>query len=134
MISSEKDFMSKYAQAALDTVTENQGKKSPDMRQAWDKTMAEYFPTQEASRKKGCPKNAFLGLCEEGLIVDIPPGNYGLKSENLNKIYAVKAVGWVFEGVTDKKELWQLSGGAGKRHNSQMDIVLALAKAGLLKK
>lgn len=33
--------MSKYAQAAVDTVRKNHGKSSLDMRQEWDKTMME---------------------------------------------------------------------------------------------
>jgi len=33
--------MSKYAQAAVDTVRINRGKSSLDMRQEWDKTMME---------------------------------------------------------------------------------------------
>lgn len=33
--------MSKYTQAAVDTVRKNQGKSSLDMRQEWDKTMME---------------------------------------------------------------------------------------------
>ncbi|MBP2170231.1 hypothetical protein J2125_003423 [Erwinia toletana] len=125
--------MSKYAQAAVVTVRKNQGKQSPDMRQEWEKTMAEYFPTQETSRKKSCPKNAFLGLCEAGLIVGIPAGSYGLKPENVNKRYAVDAVQRATGGITDKNELWKAVAGANKTHNSQMDIVLELLRANLLK-
>ena len=104
------------------------------MRQEWEITMVEYFPTQKSSRKKSCPKNAFLGLCEEGLIADIPQGDYGVNPESLNKCYAVKAALLVFEGVIDKKMLWKTVSGDAKTHNSQIDIVLELNKAGLLKK
>lgn len=124
--------MSKYAQAAVDTVKRNQKNQSPDMRLEWEKTMVEYFPAQEASRKKGCPKNAFLGLCEAGLIVDIPAGDYGLKQGNVNKGYAVKATALASNGVTHKRELWEAVAGSNKKHNHQIDIVLALMKANLL--
>lgn len=67
--------MSKYALAAVETVRKNQGKSSPDMRLEWDKMMMEYYPTKKPSRDKGCPRNAFLGLSEAGLITGIPAGN-----------------------------------------------------------
>lgn len=41
-------------------------------------------------KKKGCPRNAFLGLYEEGLVKGIPSGNYTRSKKN--KEYAIKAV------------------------------------------
>jgi len=125
--------MTKYAQAAIETVRKNQGKASPDMRLEWEKTMMEFFPTQEASRKKGCPKNAFLGLCEDGYIIDIPKGDYGVKKGSLNKGYATKAANLALKGLTNEKELWAIVASADKRPNSQMSIVLALLNANMLR-
>ena len=50
------------------------------------------FPEQKekASREKSCPRNAFFGLAEEGLIRGIPPGNYTRSIDN--KGYALEAV------------------------------------------
>lgn len=125
--------MSKYAQAAIDTVRKNQGKSSLDMRQEWDKTMMEYFPTQKPSRVKGCPRNAFLGLSEEGLIIGIPAGDYGVRKGNVNKQYAVDAVTLLKAGdEPDKKQLWAVVADAKKALNHQMDIVLALLREGML--
>ena len=32
-----------------------------------------FFTTREVSRAKGCPRSAFLGLCENGWVKGIPP-------------------------------------------------------------
>ena len=125
--------MSKYAQAAVETVRKNQGKSSLDMRQEWDKTMMEYYPTKKPSREKGCPRNAFLGLSEAGLIMGIPTGDYGVKLGNVNKRYAVDAVALLQAGSEpDKKQLWAAVTDANKKPNHQMDIVLALLHEGML--
>ena len=45
---------------------------------AWKTSAEEIFPEQKEKegREKSCPRNAFLGLAEEGLIRSIPPGSY----------------------------------------------------------
>jgi hypothetical protein len=40
----------------------------------WESAMEKLYPTSEAARKKGCPRGAYLGLCEEGLVKGIPAG------------------------------------------------------------
>lgn len=40
--------------------------------------------------EKGCPKNAFLGLCEDGYVKGVPNGHYTLSRKV--KSYAVDAV------------------------------------------
>ncbi|MCL5129340.1 hypothetical protein [Algibacter sp. L4_22] len=86
----------------------------------------------KSAKIKGCPKNAFLGLCEAGLVKGIKPVSYfKRKRENLNKKYAIKAVELLaLDSNLSKNELWnkvreELSIGE-KEHNSQMDVVLAL--------
>ena len=32
----------------------------------WESAMQKLYPTSPTARKKGCPRGAFLGLCEEG--------------------------------------------------------------------
>ncbi len=95
--------------------------------------MEKLYPTSPTARKKGCPRGAFLGLCEEGLVKGIPAGHYTASRDN--KAYAVRAaallaertqtwsIGSLWRAVTDDPE---------KIHNSQMDIVLALWKNGLI--
>jgi hypothetical protein len=95
--------------------------------------MEKLYPTSPAARKKGCPRGAFLGLCEEGLVKGIPAGRY--TSSNDNKDYAVRAAALLIEG----KQSWSTSSlwraveyDPAKTHNGQMDIVLALWKNDLI--
>jgi len=98
--------------------------------ESWEMAVKDF--DSESAKIKGCPKNAFLGLCEDGLVKDIKPGSYFIrKNENLNKKYAIKAVELLdLDSNLSKNELWEkvreeLSLGE-LRHNSQMDVVLAL--------
>jgi hypothetical protein len=99
----------------------------------WDTAMQRLYPTSPTARKKGCPRGAFLGLCEEGLIKGIPTGNYTRSKEN--KAYAVQAAALL---TADGRkwsigELWRaVSNDPEKTHNSQMDVVLALWRNGLI--
>jgi hypothetical protein len=91
------------------------------------------YPTSPTSRKKGCPRGALLGPCEEGLVKGIRPGNYTASKDN--KLYAVRAAALLNEG--DRKrpvgELWRaVSNDPEKAHNQQMDVVLALWKNDLI--
>jgi hypothetical protein len=99
----------------------------------WESAMEKLYPTSPAARKKGCPRGAFLGLCEEGLVKGIPAGRY--TSSNDNKDYAVRAAALLIEG----KQSWSTSSlwraveyDPAKTHNGQMDIVLALWKNDLI--
>ena len=93
----------------------------------WKGAMEKLYPTSPAARKKGCPRGAFLGLCEEGLVKGIPAGLY--KASKDNKSYAVRAVALLTAGTQhwSTSALWRaVTNGAEKTHDSQMDIVLAL--------
>jgi hypothetical protein len=95
--------------------------------------MKQLYPTSAAARRKSCPRGAFLGLCEEGLVKGIPPGHY--TSSKDNKAYAVRAAALLAEGTQSwsTNALWQaVVDDPEKVHNSQMDIVLALWKNGLI--
>jgi hypothetical protein len=93
----------------------------------WESAMEKLYPTSAAARKKACPRGAFLGLCEEGLVIGIPAGRYTTSKDD--KAYAVRAVALLTEGTQhcSTSALWRaVTNGAEKAHNSQMDIVLAL--------
>lgn len=125
--------MDKYAQAALMAAKNIIIDKNISPIAAWeDATMKLFGPG--SSQKKSCPKCAFLGLCEEGLINGIPTGNYTRGEKN--KTYAVRVVKYIKEQNQknfDKNELWRYAtNGSGIKHNSQMDIVLELRKEDLL--
>jgi hypothetical protein len=61
----------RYGEAALMATRHvPSGDISPVAR--WESAMEKLYPTSAAARKKGCPRGAFLGLCEEGLVKGIP--------------------------------------------------------------
>src|ERR1700674_3359489 len=99
----------------------------------WESAMEKLYPTSTAARKKPCPRGAFLGLCEEGLVKGIPAGHYTTSKDN--KAYAVRAITLLTEGPQNLSvsALWRaVAAGIEKAHNSQMDVVLALWKNDLI--
>ena len=84
---------------------------------------------------KVCPRLAFLGLAEEGLLVGIDPGNY-TNSEQKNKKYAREGLILLRENpdlCNNKSEMWRrvmrkLKLNTRKTPNNQMDVVVALWK------
>ena len=120
----------RYGEAALIAARDSAG-TSPAKR--WQSAMERVYPTSVSAQKKGCPRGAFLGLCEEGLVKGIPAGNYTVSKNN--KAYAVRAAELLIEGKQkwSISELWRaVTDDPEKTHNSQMDIVLALWKNGLI--
>ena len=76
-----------------------------------------------------------MGLCEKCLVKGIPKGDYTKSLKN--KEYALKAMAILkqnTETTFSTKELWGQLELADKRHNSQMDVVLALWENGLIVK
>src|ERR1019366_149263 len=99
----------------------------------WENAMQRHYPTSPTARKKGCPRGAFLGLCEEGLVKGIPAGRYTASKDN--KAYAVRAAELLREGKQSwsTSSLWRAVADDPERtHNSQMDVVLALWKNDLI--
>ena len=124
--------MNKYAQAALLAVERMANDSGVSPNEAWEEATMKIFGPGP-SQKKGCPKGAFLGLCEEGLIKGVPKGKY--TSSVLNKGYAIKAAALCGTGKSAQTwgQLWAIvTGNNGKSHNAQMDIVIALKEAELL--
>ena len=100
----------------------------------WEKAAKELFESKN-SQEKSCPKNTFLGLCEEGLLKGIPKGSYTKSVKN--KEYATRAVEILKQNTQttfSPKELWEKLELGDKRHNSQMNVVLALWEHGLIVK
>jgi hypothetical protein len=105
---------------------------------AWEVCAKAAYPGSETSQKKPCPKSAFLGLCEEGKVEGIPLGKYTRSKEN--KRYALRALEFLAQSKKRNvlsSELWtevlKYEDDKSKRHNSQMEVVLTLWEAGLLK-
>jgi hypothetical protein len=103
--------------------------------EAWAQAARNIFPHSQSSQDKSCPRGAFLGLCEEGRLAGVAAGPYTRSRDN--KRYALRAVDLLVGDPTLAEgrptALWaQVVGGHVKAHNSQMHVVLALWRRGLL--
>jgi len=118
--------MGKYGQTAKIATELLISNQANDPIQAWDIATIQVFPDSISSRSKGCPKNSFLGLCEDGYITDVKNGNY--TGSKKNKDYAIKAISLLNDNPTfTEKELWELViDEPNKKHNYQMDVVKTL--------
>jgi hypothetical protein len=121
----------KYGLTAIKSV--QNFKDSDSIIEIWSRSAKEVFETK-SSQEKSCPKNTFLGLCEEGLVKGIPQGSYTKSVKN--KEYALKAAAILKQNTQttfSPKELWEKLELGDKRHNSQMNVVLALWEHGLIR-
>ncbi|MDP3358320.1 MAG: hypothetical protein Q8S41_03125 [Lutibacter sp.] len=126
--------MNKYGQAAIKATELSKLGNSPI--ESWEKATIEIFG-DSTSQKKVCPKSTFLALAEKGLVKNILPGSYAKAKEN--KEYAIKAIEILKQNkmqpsTFSTKELWNKVQNIDKKHNSQMDVVLALWNNNLIKK
>jgi len=117
--------MSKYGQVAVTAASLARSGMNP--LDAWQIAARQVFSTQNASRDKACPKCAFLGLAENGLIKGVPQGRYTKSVDN--KRYAVSAVNQIQNNpnlANNTTQLWQIVSGGNKQHNGQLDVVIGL--------
>ena len=122
----------KYAQVAVNT-TKYIIKNGGNPVEVWKKQVELMFDPESASAKKGCPRDAFLGLCEEGLVKGISKGNYTTSIKN--KGYALKAIELLKNNKSlsnNPRKMWIMINGKEKTPNSQMEVVCELYKEGLL--
>jgi hypothetical protein len=127
------DHYGKYGLVALNAVNRLNSSQEKDPCSAWDEAAVVVFPTQISSRKKSCPRTAFLGLCEEGKVKGVKSGNY--TRSKANKSYANDAAELLQRSPKlTTKELWGkvISNAEPKVHNSQMNVVIALFHEGYL--
>jgi hypothetical protein len=126
--------VAKYGDAAIAAVGLIASGGEKDAVGAWNEAVSRIFPDSHSSRTKSCPRGAFLGLCESGLVKGIPGGSY--TRSILNKQYALEAVLILRSHpklVGDPNQLWYVVvGGSAKRHNSQMEVVVALWRRSLI--
>lgn len=96
--------------------------------EAWRIAAVEIYPESPDSQRKPCPKSAYLGLAEEGLLEGVPRGSYTTSVDN--KRYALEGLRLLQEDemlAGDPKELWRrIMKGDTKRYNQQMHVVAAL--------
>jgi hypothetical protein len=115
----------RYGEAAILAAKQASGSKNPTAQ--WESALEKLYPTSPVARTKNSPRGAFLGLCEEGLVVGIDKGEYTKSKEH--KEYAVRAVALLLDGKQrwSRGALWQaVAKYAGQSERGQMDVVLAL--------
>ena len=99
--------------------------------EAWIEAI-QTISTSLNTRKKGCPKATFTGLCDAGYVIDIPARPGG--TIGVNAGYAVAALKELQAEPTlveQPSELWKRVGHGGKG-DGQVDVLLALWKAGVI--
>ena len=106
-------------------------------RDAWERSAKEIFP-KRSMRIKNCPRCAFLGIAEDGLIVGVSSGNY--TSSQDSKRYAIAGVDLLRKEpdlCDNVNEMWRRvmynEQDRDKTHNEQMNVVAALWKYGYIK-
>lgn len=131
--------MGKYGQAAVKAVSLVNGGPRLDPIRAWNRATSVLFGSGSTSQKKSCPRDAFLGLCQAGLVRGVPAGQYTRSQDNAG--YAVAAARLLHQNASlanlSCPQLWarvlQHVGMRGsKTHNGQMDVVLSLFQNSLL--
>ena len=129
--------MGVYGESAVRAVELIRTGECPDPPAAWERAAGEIC-CSPITAAKNCPRCAFLGLCEEGLVEGVPAGNY--TTSILNKQYALDAVTFLRqvqesgtgEPVPSPADLWR-EVGPDIAHSGQMDVVVALWKEGYIK-
>ncbi len=124
----------RYGEAALLAVRMELYGKALSPLERWQDAVGKVYPTTPIGQKKRGPREAFLGLCEAGLVKGIPAGQYGAVTQigNRNKDYATEAVRLLKAGTHKTvSQLWPAVADDAE-HASQMDVVLALWKNGLI--
>jgi hypothetical protein len=119
----------KYGDVAIKAVV-LVNKEGLTPREAWNEAAKEVFINSRSSTEKGCPRTAFLSLCELGLVKGVAKGFY--VSSQSNKKYTLAAYKnlWSSQQKLSCGELWnQVS---NTTHNSQIDVLFGLFTQGLL--
>lgn len=129
--------MDKYSKSALNAVQYILENRVQSPVEAWYIATGEQFGKGSWGQKKGCPRNAFLGICEEGLIKGIKAGRYNKKEHSLNKQYAIDTIKLFKDDSTnqqrDNKEIWGIvTNGKDIKSNYQVEIVKALWERDLI--
>ena len=124
--------MGKYGEVAIEA-TRRLAEVS-DPREAWHSAAQSLLSYSPSMVRKHCPRNAYLGLCEVGLVKGAPSGRWITSDEN--KLYAIRAVQalrndptWLGRPTT---HLWRVVSPQPKAHNHQIDVVFELWRNGLI--
>ena len=126
--------MGKYGTTAVLAVQlVRAGCKSAD--EAWRTVASDVFASAPQARVKACPREAFLGLCQAGLIRGVPANSCTQASRSPNRVYATTAVRLLVadpdlsqgsKAVFWRRVMKELGTDAKKKPNDQLDVVLSL--------
>lgn len=99
-------------------------------KKAWKIAIEEYTDSP-SSRSKPCPRSAYLGLCQEGLVRGVPAGAYTTSPKNARYTVYVACLLQKEPSLANKPpdKLWNTAmTHIGRRalHQGQMDVLLAL--------
>ena len=123
-----------YGRAAITAAQTLEKGTSSNPESAWKRAIAQETKSSE-SRRKGCPRGAFLELCNAGVIRGCEGRPSILRGSNAE--YAVRMLEAIRadESVLgDKEKLWRLAVGKGKKkENGQLDVVDSLWREGLIR-
>jgi hypothetical protein len=126
--------MGKFGEVAVEATRRLNSAEVSDPREAWH-SAAQALGCSQDMAVKSCPRSAYLGLCEEGLVNGAPRGRWTKSVDN--KRYAVDAVrslrkcpSWLYKPTTC---LWrEVIQPRIIRHNDQIDVVFELWRNGLI--
>jgi hypothetical protein len=79
-------MMAKYGEVATRAVGLLLWEPDTSPADAWESAAARVFPDSPSSREKSCPRSAFLGLCEDGIVTGVSPGAYSRSVLNKGKL------------------------------------------------
>lgn len=130
--------MNKYGQAAEKAVSLIASGRADGPNEAWEIATMKICGAG-TSQSKGCPKSAFLGLCEEGRVKGVLRDCYSNSQDN--KKYALEAADLLLAdgslvslpSTTIWRQVLKSLGIKGKEaHNGQVDVVKKLYQCDLL--
>jgi len=86
---------------------------------------------------KSCPKCAYFGLCEAGVVSNIKAGVYNKKEDNINKSYVLGGYelikkGFVKRGDPLNRDILRKEVMGDMADNQQMDVLVSLWEADCL--
>lgn len=122
--------MSKYVEIACGAA--RLARVGTDPRAAWEEAPMRAYPISRSAREKSCPRCAYLGLAEVGLVLGVRRGD--CTRSLANKQYAMDAIEHLAAqpDLSNRPlELWRrVIGDGSTKRNDQMIVVVALWKNG----